>query len=41
MDIWEGMCYGECCEMCKPKDSQTYTPGVHNKNKGYSGLEDS
>ena len=30
MDIGEGMCYGECCEMCKPKDSQTYTPGANN-----------
>ena len=25
MDIGEGMCYGECCEMCKPDDSQTCT----------------
>ena len=29
MDIGEGMCYGECCEMCKPDDSQTCTPGAN------------
>ena len=27
MDTGEGMCYGECCEMHKPDDSQTYTLG--------------
>ena len=21
MDIGEGICYGECCEVCKPRDS--------------------
>ena len=25
MDIGEGMCYGECCELCKTDDSQTCT----------------
>ena len=30
MDIGEGMCYGECCEVCKTDDSQTYTPGANN-----------
>ena len=30
MDIGEGMCYAECCEMCKPGDSQTCTPGTNN-----------
>ena len=30
MDIGEGMCYGECCEVCKPGDSQTCTPGDKN-----------
>ena len=30
MDIGEGMCYGECCEMCKPDNSQTCTPGANN-----------
>lgn len=30
MNIGEGMCYGECCEVCKPGDSQTCTPGAHN-----------
>ena len=29
MDIGEGMCYGECCEVCKPGDSQTCTPGAN------------
>ena len=24
------MCYDECCEMCKPGDSQTCTPGANN-----------
>ena len=28
--IGEGMCYDECCEMCKPDDSQTCTPGDKN-----------
>lgn len=30
MNIGEGMCYGECCEVCKPGDSQTCTPGANN-----------
>ena len=30
MDIGEGTCYDECCEMCKPGDSQTCTPGDKN-----------
>ena len=30
MDIGEGMCYGECYEVCKPGNSQTCTPGAHN-----------
>ena len=30
MDIGEGMCYGECCEVCKPGDSQICTPGANN-----------
>ena len=30
MDIGEGMCYSECCEVCKPGDSQTCTPGDKN-----------
>ena len=30
MDTGEGMCYGECCEMCKTDDSQTCTPGTNN-----------
>ena len=30
MDIGEGMCFGECCEVCKPGDSQTCTPGDKN-----------
>ena len=30
MDIGEGMCYGDCCEVCKPVDSQTCTPGANN-----------
>ena len=34
MDIGEGMFYGECCEMCKPDDSQTSEfppePGANN-----------
>ena len=29
-DIGEGMCYDECCEMCKPGDSQTCTRGDKN-----------
>ena len=24
------MCYGECCEVCKPGDSQACTPGANN-----------
>ena len=30
MYIGEGMCYGECCEVCKPDDSQTCIPGANN-----------
>ena len=30
MDIGEGMCYGECCELCKTDDSQTCTPEANN-----------
>ena len=30
MDIEEGMCYGECCEMFKPDDSQTCIRGKNN-----------
>ena len=30
MDIGEGMCYGECSEVCKPGNSQTCTPGDKN-----------
>ena len=30
MDIGEGMCYGECCELCKTDDSQTYAPETNN-----------
>ena len=30
MDTGEGMCYGECCEVCKPGNSQTCTPGANN-----------
>ena len=30
VDIGEDMCYGECCEVCKPGDSQTCTPGANN-----------
>ena len=30
MDIGEGMCFGECCEVCKPGDSQTCIPGDKN-----------
>lgn len=30
MDIGEGMCFDECCEVCKPGDSQTCTPGANN-----------
>ena len=30
MDIGEGICYGECCEVCKPDDTQTCTPGANN-----------
>ena len=30
MDIGEGVCYGECYEVCKPGDSQTCTPGANN-----------
>ena len=31
MDIGEGMCYGECCEVCKPGDSQTCNPRANNR----------
>ena len=30
MDIVEGMCYGECCELFKTDDSQTCTPETNN-----------
>ena len=30
MDIGEGMCHGEFCELCKPDDSQTYIPEANN-----------
>ena len=30
MDIGKGMCYGECCELCKTDDSQTCTPETNN-----------
>ena len=30
MDTGEGMCYGECCELCKTDDSQTCTPEANN-----------
>ena len=30
MDIGEGMCYGECCELHKTDDTQTYTPETNN-----------
>ena len=30
MHIGEGMCYGECCEVCKPGDSQNCIPGANN-----------
>ena len=30
MDIGEGMCYGEYCEMSKPDDSQTCNLGANN-----------
>ena len=30
MDTGESMCYGECCEVCKPDDSQTYNPEANN-----------
>ena len=30
MNIGEGVRYGECCEVCKPGDSQTCTPGANN-----------
>ena len=33
MDIGEGLCFGECCERCKPDDLQTCTPWANNKNK--------
>ena len=29
MDIGEGVSYDECCEACKPGDSQTCTPGAN------------
>ena len=28
--VGEGMGYDECCEICKPDDSQTCTPGDKN-----------
>ena len=30
MDIGEGMCYGECCELRKTDESQTRTPATNN-----------
>ena len=30
MDIREGVCYGECCEVCKSDNSQTCTPMANN-----------
>ena len=30
MDIGEGMCYGECCEVCKPGNSQNCTTAANN-----------
>ena len=30
MDIGEGMCYGECHELCKTDESQTCTPETNN-----------
>ena len=30
MDIGKGMCYGECCELCKTDESQTCTPETSN-----------
>lgn len=30
VDIGEGMCYDECCKVCKPDDAQTCTPGANN-----------
>ena len=30
MDIGEGMCYGEHCELCQTDESQTCTPETNN-----------
>ena len=30
MDTGEGMCYGQCCELCKTDDSETCTPETNN-----------
>ena len=30
MDTGEGMSCGECCDVCKPGDSQTCTSGANN-----------
>lgn len=30
MDIGEGFCYGECCKVYKPGDSQACTTGANN-----------
>ena len=30
MDIGEGMCNGECCELCKTDESQTCAPDTNN-----------
>ena len=38
MDIGEGMCHGERCELCKADESQTCTPETNNTlnvNKKY------
>lgn len=42
IDNGEGMCYRECCELCKTSESQTCTPEtntlyVHNNKKGFAG----
>ena len=44
MDVGEGLCYGECCELCKTDDSQTCNPESNNtlhvnknKNKNWEG----
>ena len=39
MDIGERMCYGECCEVCKPGDSETCAPGANNTIIHYMLIE--